>query len=384
MITTMAAPVTHNHCPRLLPVHELAAVTDTAAALSRHVWFEGRRPAPSSGTTSVAAKTRDAQFMHGCYACGKQRFRKRHGFYTSMCAQCGSEHYDLLVRGVREGTPTLAGFQALVVGGRTKIGYQVALRLLRTGARVVVTTRFPDRVVFAAEPDWAVWAARLVVATLDLNRPAAEVAAATHALAAAHLGSGLDALFFVAAQTIRGIERREPVAAVAANRYGDSKHFHGPVNSWALTLGSVTPEEVEEVMRVNTTGPFVVTQVVLPLIVASTHPRKCIVNTHAREGMFSLFKSPRHPHTNVAKAGLHMLTHMIQTTFGSEVPCFGIDPGWISLDEYGEDGVPLGGRLPLTELDGAAKLTDPVLAPRGRVPTRGTVRHYKYGTVPRY
>ena len=372
--------------PLLLPVHQLAADMETAADLSRHMWFEGRKPAPSTGTTSASAKLRDRAFMRGCYACGKQAFRRRHGFYSSMCAKCGTEHFDVLMTGmVPTARALLTGFQALVVGGRTKIGYQVALRLLRTGARVVVTTRFPDRVLFGAEPDFESWCPRLVVVPFDLNRPAAEVAAAAQALVAAHLGTGLDALFFVAAQTIRGIERREPAGALAAtNRYGDSKHFHGPVNSWALTLGSVTPEEVEEVVRINTTGPFVVAQVLLPLIVASTHPRKCVVNTHAREGMFSPFKAPTHPHTNVAKAGLHMLTHMIQVTFGSSAPCYGIDPGWISLDEYGEDGVPLGGRLPLTELDGAAKLTDPVLAPDKRPPARGTLRHYKYWSPPTY
>jgi NAD(P)-dependent dehydrogenase (short-subunit alcohol dehydrogenase family) len=134
------------------------------------------------------------------------------------------------------------------------------------------------------------------------------------------------------------------------------------------------------VMRVNTVGPFLLVQTIAPRVAASDHPRKAVVLTHAREGMFDLpHKSSRHPHTNVAKAGMHMLTHMIQTSYKSEVPCFGVDPGWISVDEYGADAVPMGGVLPLTELDGAAKLTDPLLCDRRILPTRGTIRHYAYG-----
>jgi NAD(P)-dependent dehydrogenase (short-subunit alcohol dehydrogenase family) len=273
--------------------------------------------------------------------------------------------------------------------------------LLRAGATVVTTTRFPERCVFDREPDYAAWVARLSIKTLDLNQPAVETQAAIEACLGPAALPRVDALFIVAAQTIRGIERREPVVGAAAvaesaadaadksaastntNRYGDAKHFCGKINSWCLRLGEVSPEELEEVMRVNTVGPFLLVQTIAPRIEASDHPRKAIVLTHAREGMFDLcHKSSRHPHTNVAKAGLHMVTHMIQTTYRSSIPCFGVDPGWISVDEYGPDSVPMGGVLPLTELDGAAKLTDVVLCKKRILPTRGTIRHYAYGGKP--
>jgi NAD(P)-dependent dehydrogenase (short-subunit alcohol dehydrogenase family) len=377
----------HHGKPQLLPVGELAATCASARDLSMHVWFEDRVPPKSRKNALLAA----------CYACGKAAFLKRHGFYTSMCAQCGQLHYEkLMYAGSLPETYT-----AVVIGGRTKIGYQTALRLLRAGATVVTTTRFPERCVFDREPDYAAWVARLSIKTLDLNQPAVETQAAIEACLGPAALPRVDALFIVAAQTIRGIERREPVVGAAAvaesaadaadksaastntNRYGDAKHFCGKINSWCLRLGEVSPEELEEVMRVNTVGPFLLVQTIAPRIEASDHPRKAIVLTHAREGMFDLcHKSSRHPHTNVAKAGLHMVTHMIQTTYRSSIPCFGVDPGWISVDEYGPDSVPMGGVLPLTELDGAAKLTDVVLCKKRILPTRGTIRHYAYGGKP--
>ncbi len=129
----------------------------------------------------------------------------------------------------------------------------------------------------------------------------------------------------------------------------------------------------------NTVGPTLIVQACLSRLLESVHPRKGVVLTHAREGMFQVAKSKNHPHTNIAKAGLHMLTHMMQCTYGTRLPTWGIDPGWISVDEYGEDAVPFGGCLPLTELDGAAKLTDPMLSDRPPFFTKGTIRNYKYG-----
>lgn len=362
----------------LLPVHELAATCGTASELSSHVWFEGRVPAPSTSNRTAAART---IVPRSCYMCKKKAFGRRHGFYVSMCARCGVVAYQKLKQGIF--ASPLAGYHALVVGGRTKIGYQVALRLLRAGARVTCTTRFVDRCVFHKEPDWATWRDRLRLETLELNQPAEDVRAAAAGLAAS-LGS-LDGLFVVAAQTIRGIERRDGmVDKVGENRYGDAKHFHGASNSWALRLEAVTPVEMEEVMRVNVTSPFVLIQVLIPLLLASGHARRCIVNVHAREGMFSVPKSSGHPHTNVAKAGLHMITHMVQVTYGARIPCYGIDPGWISVDEYGSDGVPLEGRLPLTELDGAARITDPVLSKVKVLIKRGTIRNFVYGDKPEF
>ena len=85
-----------------------------------------------------------------CYVC-KQPFSKVHRYYDSMCESCGDFNY-----AKREQTADLSGQYALVTGARVKIGYQASLKLLRAGAHVIVTTRFPvdaaDR--YSKEPDF--------------------------------------------------------------------------------------------------------------------------------------------------------------------------------------------------------------------------------------
>ena len=52
---------------------------------------------------------------------------------------------------------------ALLTGGRVRIGYQIALRLLRAGAECHVTSRFPQDAAlrFSLEHDYKVWSGRL-------------------------------------------------------------------------------------------------------------------------------------------------------------------------------------------------------------------------------
>jgi NAD(P)-dependent dehydrogenase (short-subunit alcohol dehydrogenase family) len=100
-----------------------------------------------------------------CYVC-KQPFAKVHRYYDSMCEPCGDFNY-----AKREQTADLSGHYALITGARVKIGYQASLKLLRAGAHVIVTTRFPidaaDR--FSREPDFASYRERLQIHGLDLR-----------------------------------------------------------------------------------------------------------------------------------------------------------------------------------------------------------------------
>ena len=72
-----------------------------------------------------------------CYVC-KCRFRRLHHFYASLCPECAELNWEK-----RRQTADLSGRVALVTGARVKIGYRIALKLLRCGAAVVATTRFP-------------------------------------------------------------------------------------------------------------------------------------------------------------------------------------------------------------------------------------------------
>ncbi len=133
---------------------------------------------------------------HPCYVC-KQQYTAPHFFYSYLCARCGDLNY------YKRALPAdLCGRVALVTGGRIKIGYATALRLLRAGAQVIVTTRFPHDAArrYAGEADFAAWGDRLQIYGIDFRYlPVLEHFAA-------HLQASypaLDILINNAAQTVR-------------------------------------------------------------------------------------------------------------------------------------------------------------------------------------
>ena len=98
---------------------------------------------PSESACDALPETRaDAEQEYcrqqACYIC-KVRFSKRHHFYSHLCPACAALNFEK-----RHQARDLFGRTALVTGARVKIGFQVATKLLRMGARVLATTRFPQ------------------------------------------------------------------------------------------------------------------------------------------------------------------------------------------------------------------------------------------------
>ncbi|MBL8992672.1 MAG: SDR family oxidoreductase, partial [Spirochaetia bacterium] len=143
--------------------------------------------------------SRQERVLHSprrCYIC-KEEFTQLHFFYDSMCPKCAAFNY-----AKRFQTAPLDGRTALITGARLKIGYYSALMMLRAGARVVVTTRFPaDAAVrFSKEEDFSKWGSRLEVYGLDLRHtPSVELFCR---FMENHL-ERLDILINNAAQTVR-------------------------------------------------------------------------------------------------------------------------------------------------------------------------------------
>src|SRR5680860_1035367 len=107
-----------------------------------------------------------------CYVC-KAVYTKLHHFYDTMCTECGDFNY-----AKRFQTADLTGQVAVVTGSRLKIGYHITLMLLRSGATVVATTRFPadSALRFSKEHDYFDWADRLKIHGLDLRHiPSVEI-----------------------------------------------------------------------------------------------------------------------------------------------------------------------------------------------------------------
>ncbi len=154
------------------------------------------RPGLTASVVSESAADEELHEPRACYIC-KRPYRAVHFFYHAMCGECGDFNYDK-----RRQTASLDGRVALVTGARIKIGYHAALMLLRAGAEVVVTTRFPRDAAqrFSTEPDFAVWAPRLRVIGLDLRH--------LHAVETVGVELGrslprLDIIIHNAAQTVR-------------------------------------------------------------------------------------------------------------------------------------------------------------------------------------
>ncbi|MFP2912173.1 SDR family NAD(P)-dependent oxidoreductase, partial [Pyxidicoccus sp. 3LFB2] len=149
-----------------------------------------RAPATDSEPPAHVTRTRR------CYVC-KQGFTRLHPVYLSLCPGCAE-----LSESRRAQRLSLAGRRALVTGGRIKVGFHVALRLLRDGAHVHVTSRFPHDAAlrFSREPDYTAWRERLVLHALDLRFPQRVLAFAEHLCATE---PHLDILINNAAQTVR-------------------------------------------------------------------------------------------------------------------------------------------------------------------------------------
>lgn len=138
-------------------------------------------------------------------------------------------------------------------------------------------------------------------------------------------------------------------------------------NSWTQILGNVDALEMLEVQLCNVTAPFLLASRLRPALAASEAHRKYIVNVSAMEGQFSRrYKGAGHPHTNMAKASLNMLTRtsaeeMLQT---DRILMSAVDTGWIT-DERPHDSkvrmVAEGWHAPLDLIDGAARVYQPIV-----------------------
>jgi len=328
-----------------------------------------------------------------CYVC-KRPYDRLHFFYDRLCPTCASESF---VR--RKDTIDLRGKVALVTGGRIKIGHQIALRLLGWGAQVIVTSRFARDTVrrFAAHPDFAGFSDRLRVYPLDLRAiPHVE----TFAAHLAHTYPRLDILINNAAQTIQRppayyaallAEEAAPAALPAAlgdllpalpaaaapvplehplfpqasdDGYGQPLDLRER-NSWRLRLDEVGTVELLEVQLINAVAPYVLNARLRRLLARAGGPA-FIINVSAPEGRFDRdYKAPYHPHTNMAKAALNMMTRTAAEDYASDgIYMTSVDTGWAS----NENPAPIAAQMdargfmpPLDLVDAATRVCDPIV-----------------------
>jgi NAD(P)-dependent dehydrogenase (short-subunit alcohol dehydrogenase family) len=138
-------------------------------------------------------------------------------------------------------------------------------------------------------------------------------------------------------------------------------------NSWTQHVDEVDPLEMLEVQLANTTAPFILISKLRPSMAASTAHRKYIVNVSAMEGVFGRgYKGPGHPHTNMAKAAVNMLTRTSAREMleSDGILMTSVDTGWITDERPHPTKVRLaeeGFHAPLDLVDGAARVYDPIV-----------------------
>ena len=369
-----------------------------------------------------------------CYIC-KVSYREIHHFYDQLCPECAALNF-----AKRGELADMNGMTVLLTGGRVKIGYQAGIKLLRSGAELIVATRFPRDAAerYAAEADFADWGDRLEVFGLDLRHTPSVEAFCSHILTTR---TRLDAIINNACQTVRRppafyehMMENERVALGSlpadvlqlVGSYEDLRGGNNAIgsgssevdhtsettelagltraaelsqavllpddrpatdtlfpegqldqdlqqvdlrgrNSWRLQLHEVSSVELLETQLVNAVAPFVLNARLKPLMEATPGDHKHIVNVSAVEGQFyRLRKTTKHPHTNMAKAALNMMTRTSATDYhDSGISMNSVDTGWVS----DEDPVEISQAKtaehrfhpPLDIVDGAARIVDPII-----------------------
>ena len=133
-------------------------------------------------------------------------------------------------------------------------------------------------------------------------------------------------------------------------------------------MAEVSSVELLEVQLVNAVAPFLINARLKPLMLRTPERDKHIVNVSAVEGQFyRRFKTTRHPHTNMAKAALNMMTRTSATDYHADgIHMNAVDTGWVTDEDPGT----IASRKvaehrfhpPLDIVDGAARIVDPIIS----------------------
>lgn len=337
------------------------------------------------------------QIPKNCYCCN-QSYQYAHSFYTRLCPKCAAENYER-----RFETADLKGRNVILTGGRVKVGWATALKLLRNGANLVLTTRFPALALemMQQEADYEDWKEKLWVYGLDLrNLKAIQNFIDFYKTRF----DTLDILINNAAQTIKYPDeyylpiikcekeklvefknipnlfpnQTEISSEIAKLEYAQNDEttvaltrFGQPVDnrektSWNSTLEEVSMYELVEVNLINHIAPYFLIKELKPLMKNSAFSEKFIINVTSSEGIFSYDnKTVFHPHTNMTKAALNMMTLTSAKEFeNDQIYMSAVDVGWISTGakeslrkkQFEQGYIP-----PLDSVDGAARILHPVV-----------------------
>ena len=349
------------------------------------------------GSKENAQRFTKLEIPKNCYACNES-YQLTHFFYNRLCPKCATINYSK-----RFSKIDLTGRNIIVTGGRVKIGFATALKLLKSGANVTVTSRFPAIAYnnFKKQEDSEEWIHRLSCYGLDLrNLKAVDRFVNFYKKE----NDYLDILINNAAQTIRypeeyylpimGEETKllqlenkvetvfpnttplsKDINALPNGGMGlqqlDKTRFNQPIDSrdktsWNSTLVEISLTELLEVNLINQIAPYQLIKELKCWMEKSPFKEQFIINVTFSEGQFSYNnKTIFHPHTNMTKAALNMMTRTSSKEFSNAgIYMNSVDVGWVStgaIESLRKKQFEKGYIPPLDPVDGAARIIDPIL-----------------------
>jgi NAD(P)-dependent dehydrogenase (short-subunit alcohol dehydrogenase family) len=328
-----------------------------------------------------------------CYICKtKINSSQTHDFYKFMCNLCGT--INKLKRDVYK---NLTGKIAIITGGRVKIGFETALRLLRCDCHVVITSRFAKDALerYSKEPDYEKWIHKLKIYEVDfldingtknfvkyifenyksidylINNAAQTIARPKefyNHLLLANPNTNLikecicnsDNYLIINKQNNSVIIAPQNTELFPLNKYdqfGQQLDLRDN-NSWMLEIDDIEIAEMLQVQAINNITPFILITKLIPLL-RKENNFSWIINVTSMEGIFNYNnKNTHHVHTNMAKAGLNMMTRTSGKYLYEKyniVMC-AVETGW----NNSQQPLSYDFQTPIDCLDGAMRILDPI------------------------
>lgn len=302
-----------------------------------------------------------------CYVCKKYFDANIYiESYNNLCITCSQENY--INKNLKA---NLSGMSFLVTGGRVKLGFSSALKLLRMGAKVVITTRYPHfaMINYQTESDYESWKNNLVIVQCNFTK--LEEIYSMLKLLDSHNFNGIinnacqtikaSSLYY---DTVEKIEAKiegvmiENNVAILETQLVPYNKTSAPIvlnntiynteitkftlntkinvfkdvqdiphsNSWDKTIDEISPEEIVECTLIN--------QLVPTLLINNLKPKlqspKFIINVTSLEGSFNHNKNDKHAHTNMCKASMNMLIRTLSESTDKDLHVYAINPGYVS------------------------------------------------------
>jgi len=327
-----------------------------------------------------------------CYQCKKYYnssvYIEGYEFLCILCADSNYSNKNLKVN--------LQNQTFLITGGRVKLGYTSALKLLRFGAKVIITTRYPNFAMsnYQEEKDYEIWKDNLTIIECDFTK-LQEIYAmldllqnysfngiinnACQTIKASNsyyekvkeieinlkndivsnsnsiLGNNLDIVLYsnrfdILNNTVYSKQISLYKEKTEISIFKDVKDVQHD-NSWDKKIDEITPEEIVECTLINQIVPTLIINKLKHKLVGS----KFIINVTSFEGSFNYNKNDKHIHTNMCKTAMNMMIRTLHEDPDKDLHVYAINPGFVS-------GVcPQSDKYPISLEDGATRILYPII-----------------------